>query len=186
MLITQLSNPWRDRWQQAQFRGAIFFVEVGGRGGGRRVALHQYPKRDVPYAEDMGRTANSFTVQGYLIGPFYLDQRDALIEALEAAGPGLLRLPLPYRGSDVNVMVRQYSITEARERGGMCGIEMDFVEYGDPAYRPTTSASGNIENSAAAVEQSVASQPQSDGEIPAQQTAIEAQPYVSTFNGAQQ
>ena len=43
-----------------------------------------------PYAEDMGRTANRFIVQGYLIGPNYLDLRDALITALEQDGPGIL------------------------------------------------------------------------------------------------
>src|SRR6185369_6109076 len=100
--------------------------------GGRRTVLHEYPKRNVPYAEDMGKTANRFTVAGYLIGPNYLTLKDALVEALEMDGPGTLRLPMPYLGADVEVMVINYSVTESRERGGMCGVEMDFVEYGQP------------------------------------------------------
>src|SRR4051812_45354637 len=128
MRIRDIHNPWRDKWQTATFRGATFFVETDVRGGGRRVALHQYPKRNTPYAEDMGHTANRFIVHGYLIGPDYLDLKNSLIDALEKDGPGMLRLPLPYQMADVNVMVQAYSITEARERGGACAVEMDFVE----------------------------------------------------------
>lgn len=153
--IRDFHNPWRDKYKQAQFRSATFFVESGGRGGGRRVALHQYPKRNVPYAEDMGRTANRFLVQGYLIGPDYLDAKDALIDALEADGPGMLRLPLPYKMSDVNVMVQSYSISETREKGGFCTIDMDFVEYGDPVWRANVSTTGEIQKSADNVEQTV-------------------------------
>jgi prophage DNA circulation protein len=153
--IRDLHTPWRDKYRQAQFRSVPFFVETGGRGGGRRVALHQYPKRNVPYAEDMGRTANRYLVQGYLIGPDYLDAKDALIDALEADGPGMLRLPLPYKMSDVNVMVQSYSIAETREKGGFCTIDMDFVEYGDPVWRANISTTGEIQKSADGVEQAV-------------------------------
>ena len=153
--IRDFHNPWRDKYKQARFRGALFFVETGGRGGGRRVALHQYPKRNTPYAEDMGRTANRFLVQAYLIGPNYLDLKDALIDALEADGPGMLRLPLPYKMSDVQVMVQSYSVSEAREKGGFCTFDMDFVEYGDPVWRETVSTTGEIQKSANAVEESV-------------------------------
>lgn len=153
--IRDFHNPWRDKYQQAKFRDAIFFVETGGRGGGRRVALHQYPKRNTPYAEDMGRSANRFLVQAYLIGPNYLDDKDNLIDALEADGPGMLRLPMPYKMSDVQVMVQSYSISESRDKGGFCTVDMDFIEYGDPIWRATVSTAGEIQKSATNVEQSV-------------------------------
>ena len=82
----------------------------------------------------MGKQANRFSVSGYCIGPDYLDAKDALIEALEKDGPGMLRLPLPYKMRDVEVMVMSYTVAENRERGGMCALEMEFVEYGDPKY----------------------------------------------------
>jgi prophage DNA circulation protein len=157
--IRDIHNPWRDRWQQATFRGSRFFVENGSMAGGRRVALHQYPKRNVPYAEDMGKSANRFTVQGYLIGPNYLDDKDTLIEALEKDGPGMLRLPLPYKMRDVQVMVMGFTISEGRERGGMCQVEMEFVEYGDPNYRATTSTPAQIEQSAKGAESAVMGPP---------------------------
>lgn len=152
MRIMELQNPWRARYQLAYFRSAYFHVETDARQGGRRVAVHQYPKRNTPYAEDMGRSANRFLVQGYLIGPTYWDAKNILITELEKDGPGRLRLPLPYQMADVTVMVMSYTVTEARERGGYCTIEMDFVEYGDPNYRQTVSTATQIDQSAGAVE----------------------------------
>ena len=159
MQIRDIHTPWRDKYQQSIFRTAIFFVDTDVRGGGRRVALHQYPKRNKPYAEDMGRAANAFQVQGYLIGPVYLQLKDNLIAALEQDGPGMLRLPMPYKMSDVMVMVQSYSITESREKGGFCQIEMGFVEYGDPSYRSNISSPTAIAQSATAVEQAVIGPP---------------------------
>jgi hypothetical protein len=145
---TKLPNPWRSRYQPAAFRNAQFFVETDMRVGGRRVAAHQYPKRNTPYSEDMGRRATRFLVQGYLIGPHYWEQKNRLIGELDKDGPGLLRLPLPYQMADVKVLVASYTIVEGRERGGMCVVEMDFVEYGDPQYRAQISTAGQIEDSA--------------------------------------
>jgi prophage DNA circulation protein len=170
-LKERVPNPWRTRWQNAQFREAAFFVETGAMAGGRRVAVHEYPKRNVPYAEDMGKRANKFSVQGYLIGPKYLDAKDKLIEALEKDGPGILRLPLPYKMRDVMVMVQSYGLSETRERGGYCQIEMEFVEYGDPNYRSSTSTPAQIEQSAKAAESAVMGPPTKD-------TATEAAPYA--------
>jgi hypothetical protein len=175
--IKDIKNPWRAKWQQAQFRGVKFFVENGVMGGGRRVAMHEYPKRNVPYAEDMGKAANKYVVQGYLIGPNYLDDKDTLIEALEKDGPGMLRLPLPYKMRDVEVMVQSYSVTEARERGGMCMIDMSFVEYGNPVYRATVSTPGEIQKSATNVENNVIGPQRGD---PSQQAA----PYARVYEDA--
>jgi prophage DNA circulation protein len=177
--IRDLHNPWRDKYQRAKFRKAIFYVDTDIRAGGRRVALHQYPKRNVPYAEDMGRTANAYSVQGYLIAldGTYLDLKNQLIDALEQDGPGMLRLPLPYQMSDVQVMVQSYSITESREKGGMCAVEMTFVEYGDPTYRSTVSTPAQIEQSAAKVESSVMGLPTPD-------TVQQTKPYTDVYKSA--
>ena len=153
-LNTKDGQPtWRTHWLQALFRDEIFFVESSSANGGRRVAVHEYPKRNVPYAEDMGRSARTWEVQGYLIGPFYHELKDKLIDALEKDGPGRLRLPMQYQLSDVQVMVQGYSIQESRERGGMCGVQMQFVEYGDPLYRNNISTPGQVMQGAANVEQ---------------------------------
>ena len=73
----------------ATFRLAPFHVDANSRTSGRRIVLHEFPKRDTPYAEDMGRSARRFPVTGYVIGPDYQIWRELLVLALEAEGPGL-------------------------------------------------------------------------------------------------
>lgn len=120
---------WQDRLRPSSFRGVPFRVDEAIRGGGRRQALFEFPKRDIPYAEDMGRRARRFTVQGYIIGPDYIENRDALIEALEQEGPGLL---VHYLYGEFQVSVDNYVISESRERGGFCRFDAQFMEAGEP------------------------------------------------------
>jgi hypothetical protein len=87
--------------------------------------------------------------------------------------------------SDVQVIVGPYTVTETRERGGMCGVEMDFVEYGDPSYRPTASTPGQIAKTANALDNAVISQPTTP-EVPAQTTNDEARQYTDIWAGAAQ
>ncbi len=118
---------WRERLVPASFRGAQFHVEVQARSGGRRLAPHEYPKRDDPYTEDMGRRGRAFSVTGYLIGPGFRGARDALIAALESEGAGQLRLPT---GHAMQVLCSTYNAAERRERGGYVEIDMQFLEAG--------------------------------------------------------
>ena len=60
---------WRDRLLPASFRGARFFVATDTRQGGRRLAVHEYPLRDIPYAEDLGRKARTYAIEAVLVGP---------------------------------------------------------------------------------------------------------------------
>jgi prophage DNA circulation protein len=110
---------------------APFHVDVNARQSGRRVVLHEFPKRDTPYAEDMGRRARSFTVTGYVIGPDYQIFRELLVLALETEGPGLLILPTLLQRDTILVQARDYTVRETRQAGGMAEFEMSFVESGE-------------------------------------------------------
>jgi prophage DNA circulation protein len=120
--------PWKLRLQPATFKGIGFHVDADIRSGGRRIALHEFPKRDFPYAEDMGRRARRFVIAGYLIGPDYQAQRDALVTALEDDGPGVLVHPT-YQDQGP-VVADTYTVTERRERGGWAEFEAVFIEAG--------------------------------------------------------
>lgn len=120
--------PWRMRLQPASYNGVLFHVDLNARASGRRIALHEFPKKDIPYAEDMGRRAKRFTIAAYVIGPNFEDQRDALIEQFEAEGNG--RLVLPTSTDEKIVVVDSYSVTERRERGGYAELEINFIEAG--------------------------------------------------------
>ena len=67
--ISDITNPWRTLLLSApaSFRGIAFHVESGTLSGGRRTVVHEYPKRNDPYAEDMGRHASRWSLTGYLI-----------------------------------------------------------------------------------------------------------------------
>jgi prophage DNA circulation protein len=122
--------PWRMMMLPASFNGIPYHVEQQSRQSGRRIVLHEYPKRDQPYAEDMGRSAVRYQVTGYLVGPNYNLLKLALVTMLQNATIGLLidpYLPIP-----LLCVCERFSTTESRERGGYCAVEMQFTEAGLP------------------------------------------------------
>lgn len=125
--MTNSTAPWRLNLTPASFRGVQFHVETNELGGGRRDVVHEFPNRDTPYSEDLGRRARRFSVTGYIVGPTYTINRDALIAALEQEGAGTLILPTQ---SAQQVQVDHYTNIEQRTRGGMCTVEMTFSEAG--------------------------------------------------------
>lgn len=135
--ISQIINPWRLILLRvpASWRGKIFHVESGNRTSGRRVVTHEYPKRDLPYGEDMGRHARRLQFSGYLIyrpgNPVYVytSQRDALMEALEQPGNGDLIHPV-FARTPMQALCERYSMSETREKGGFTQFDMSFVEAG--------------------------------------------------------
>ena len=123
---------WRDRYQKASFRGVEFGVRRSDAQVGRRTALHEYPQRDEPWPEDMGRAARRFTVEGLVVGTDYDQVRDRLIEALEMKGPGLLIHP--FFGRRTVSLAGPVRISEApSDQGGMATFSLDFVEAGGQA-----------------------------------------------------
>lgn len=122
---------WQDRLRQGSFRGARFHIERHERAGGRRVHNHEYPGKDEPYPEDLGRRAREFEVQCYVIGPDYMADRDALLDACEAAGPGTL--VHPYFGTR-RVSCTEYKESESSQEGGMARFSLKFSDAGANRY----------------------------------------------------
>jgi prophage DNA circulation protein len=154
--------PWRAALQPASFNGVQFHVPVDMKAGGRRLVVHEFPKSDTPYTEDMGRRARHFTVHAYVIqcafnGFDYEPNRDALIAQLEAEGPGILVHPT--MGVDT-VDVGPYSVTERlAEAGGMAEFEIEFTEAGSqiattPTKDTAASAIGAAQSAIALFQQS--------------------------------
>lgn len=140
---------WRDKLRPASFRGVPFEVEQhSSEVAGRRVVVHQYPGRDLPTAEDLGRKASEFAVDAFVIGADYMGARDALIAACSAAGAG--ELVHPYLGT-LTVMCTGCRLTESTGEGRMARLQLSFVEAGlqqQPAVAPNTAAA--VESSAVA------------------------------------
>ena len=120
---------WREELLPASFRGVPFEVEGDSGSFGRRVQVHEYPQRDKPWTEDLGRATRAFEITAFLIGPDYLQQRDDFIAALETEGPGIL--VHPWYG-ELTVNVKDLArVTHSRLNGGMCEIALSFVEAGE-------------------------------------------------------
>lgn len=120
---------WRDRLRPASFRGVDFSVVVIESEFGRRQVTHQAALVDVPSAEDLGRAADSFQVEGFVVGEDYDVQRDRLIVAIrDTAGPG--RLVHPYQG-EKSVIASGFRIREDVAEQRMCRFTVTFGEAGE-------------------------------------------------------
>jgi prophage DNA circulation protein len=111
------------------FRGARFRVDSYQTETGRRADVREYPLRNIPNAEDLGRKARRFSFTAYVVGPFWEIQRDRLLNACEEDGPG--RLVHPFHGEH-RVVCESCTVSETRASGmRYAAFELQFVEAGD-------------------------------------------------------
>lgn len=124
------SASWRAALKPASFRGVPFKVASRDLETGRRAVTHEFPGRDMPYTEDMGRKARTFTVEGYVLGANYMAARDALLAACEAEGHGALIVPWT---PEVRVECTGCRLRESQAEGGMATFSLTFAEGGQAA-----------------------------------------------------
>lgn len=121
---------WRERLRLASFRGVPFrYEEVGGQAG-RWTVRHDFPEKILPFFEDLGKRAREFRCRAYLIGDDVLDQRDRLLGALEAEGPGAFVHPVAGTFT-VSLSEPAREVWSQRE-GGVVAFELTFVESEGP------------------------------------------------------
>jgi prophage DNA circulation protein len=128
---------WKTQlWIPCSFRGVPFKWWSTGEESGRRAAVTEFPFRDTPYVEDLGRRAKYYPLTGHVIGDNYMAARDALRAALQAQGPGTLIHP--YLGP-LTVQLLTYVEKEEQLEGGLARFDMRFVEAGGiPSPRAAT------------------------------------------------
>lgn len=98
--------------------------------------LHEFPLKDLPLPEDMGRKASEFVVDGFLIGENYLSDMKRLIEALTEAGSGTLIHPS--LGTLQVALAHPARLREQFiEKRGMASFSLAFVEAGEET-QPST------------------------------------------------
>jgi len=134
----------------ASFRGVPFFVASASREGGRRVVKHEFPYRDDPQVEDLGRVSRTFAVEGYVVGDDYVAQRDALISAIEdTSGPGDLIHPYYGRRRAIASGLR---VSESIQDGGLASFSITFDDAPDTQTIPVDAVDyvERVNNSAAA------------------------------------
>lgn len=122
---------WRDRLLTASYRGVEFFIDSEEIEGGKRAEIHEYPERDEPFIEELGKGARTFRVACYILGDDFIDERDKLLDAFETAGPGTLVLPT--RGEFSAICLSHRSI-QSSDEGRIARIEATFVRAGLNAF----------------------------------------------------
>ena len=122
---------WKDNLRPASFRGVSFFVDTSSITTGRRVAVHEFPDRDNPFPEDLGKVSRSFTVEAHIIGDDYFEVKTALISAFEQKGTG--ELVHPYFGT-LEVQSGAFTVNEDSGQGRIAAVSMQFYEAGNNAF----------------------------------------------------
>jgi hypothetical protein len=118
--------------QKASFRGAQFAVFDAEVLFGRRNVLHEYPLKDEPFAEDLGRKAREYTINAFVIGEDYQSARNALMKAIEDdETPGTLVHPT--LGS-ILVIPKECRVRFNNKEGNIEYFTLTFIEAGSQSF----------------------------------------------------
>lgn len=122
----------------ASYRGVPFFVDSEERTGGQRSVTFEYPGRDTPYIEPLGLKAGVFAVEGYVLGADWLAQRNALLAALQTAGPGQLRHPTY---GVLQVLPSTFRVRTSKGAGRLATFFIEFAQTEEQPRNPSASPS---------------------------------------------
>lgn len=131
-----MADTWRAQLLPASFRGETFLIEDTSVPVGRKVQLHEYPKRDQAFAEQMGKVARVHKVRAFIIGDDCFARRDKLLTALEKEGEGTL--VHPWLGQ-LAVVPGACEMSHSRREGGMVSFDLTFYP-GNAVQNPAVKA----------------------------------------------
>jgi prophage DNA circulation protein len=110
----------------ASYNGVSFYVEKADSEIGRRLVKHEFPYQDKPFVDDLGRKADVWKIDGYVLGPDYDLQKAKLrAELRDKPGPGTLIHP--YYG-ELIVACENATFTDLKEKQGFGQVSITFVE----------------------------------------------------------
>jgi prophage DNA circulation protein len=142
---------WLNRLESASFRGVPFHTKRAEKTVGRRLQVNEYPARERPYVEDLGRRVEVFRIDAFVVGPDYDLARDKLLSALAEPGPGEL---ITERHGRQTVAIDTGSVSEESAEGRYARIRFSALEYGvrlEPAASAATAEAIGAATEAAAV-----------------------------------
>lgn len=142
-------TSWLDQLQPASWRGVPFAVESSETRRGRRTAVHEYPFRKEVWVEDLGRGVRGYSIYGFVVGDDCYQQEQALLDASEQPGSGVL--VHPSLGACTVSLVGPVTTEQRSERGRSVGIRFEFIETADSVYPVATAdTQGAVQTSALA------------------------------------
>lgn len=122
-----ISRNWLKTLWRTSYKGASFWVETDQASGGRRLVVHEFPMRDVPYVEDLGERYHEFTVTAYVASDRADTEAASLMSMCATRGPGILVLPTI---GPVVVRCAEFSRTHVRDRLGYIAHSLKFIREG--------------------------------------------------------
>lgn len=152
---------WRDRLLPASFKGVPFEVESVDARTGRRIVVEDYPERDTPGYQDMGRRHQRLTLQAFIVGSDHDLRRNELLDACESEGPG--ELVHPWYGRLWGHVTDDSTWTSSAEDGGVTRLTLVFVQRAeiernaDGMERVVTAGAVSADGAAAAAAATAAS-----------------------------
>lgn len=109
---------------KASYAGIAFDMNRDVKVGGRRIQIHEYPDRDWWDNEDLGRSTQTLSVQGFVDGAYVEARSEQLLAACSDDGPHLL--VLPFRRPHLARCLTCTSSSDAQEQG-LIRFAMEFV-----------------------------------------------------------
>mgnify|MGYP003049250555 FL=1 len=106
-------------------------MESSDISAGRRTVTHQYPQRDEPFTEDLGRAAREYEISAFVLGEDCVDQAYAVRDAIEQPGPGTLVHP---EFGEVQVIARPGGSMSFSQTRRIVRFTLTFVEAGLNAF----------------------------------------------------
>lgn len=145
--------PDLSQMKPAMFRNLPFAVLTSGGEHGRRSETHEYPDKDIPWVEDLGRKARLIRFRGFLLsnsrvygGGDVADQLKQMIGAAETKGTGPLVHPLL---GNLTVSCRLLSYDAGLDGANYIEISFELVEGGVRTFPSTTVSTGTAVTAAA-------------------------------------
>jgi prophage DNA circulation protein len=111
--------------QQASFKGAVFLIDDAELESGRKTATFEYPNQNTRFVEDLGLFPPIIEITGIISGENYVADRDALINALSSAGPGIL--VHPFYGAITVTLNKYFKLSERPSELGIAKFKMTFA-----------------------------------------------------------
>lgn|SRR5574344_259598 len=121
--------------RRASYNGVQFEVAGSSLAFGRRAVLHEYPQRDKPYIEDLGKATRKLNVSGFFVGSDYIKRAKNFIKEIEKSCnndgeqlPG--KLIHPWLGSLEVIPIDTPSL-EWNTQKKFCSFTLQFYEAGE-------------------------------------------------------
>lgn len=139
-----MNTSWFNDLLPASFRSVPFHVSSTSSEFGRRNQTHEYPLRDVPYTEDLGRSARKNKIEAFLVGDDHKEQAEKLVKAIEEEGAGTLIHPIL---GELNVNIAgPATVSDSVDNGRVSIISFSFIEAGELIFPDSSIATDDVVN----------------------------------------